>query len=972
MDGMDDRGQIVVIGATNRPDSIDPAFRRPGRFDREFRFELPNLDARRSIIDIHTRHWDPAPPADLKDYLAKATTGYAGADLGSLCAEATVAAIQRTYPQIYRSDKKLLIDPAQVKITAMDFVKVMDRIIPSTQREHVTAPEPIPKRLEPLLQESLDDISDKVQRIIPSKRKRMTALEEAEYDTGAFGFEQDEFLRAFENGRIFRPRLLIKAKRGMGQQHLTSALMHRLDSFYVRNLDIATLHSDPMMPPEAFLVAAFKEAKRNEPSVLVIPEVDVWYTSVTPTVVNTFSRLLKSLKPTDAILVLGTIEMEKDEEEPNPSMMKDIFGFSSKHEYQMVPPGKQARLKFFEPLRDLVEKRPTDFPDPELRKKRKLPQLPLAPIQPKVLKQKTKEETKAQRKADKSVINILRAHLRTILKDAMGPYKRFHHSIIPDRDIAYLLQESDPDYMVLDLPEDQRIALEHRRPYEVVLDKHGNRMLLQTETGKKFYNCNLSIIQERVVNGYYKRPKEFLWDLKTILKDHMQGDNIDNARKANDLYGGLSGEVLMLETREQILMERCEGVYKRELEREKEFEKAQLDLPTVIRGNVPLPAPDSTVLTENAPIQFGTYQGRPELPPPQTPTRPPYQLNPDAMTNGAANGTHEPAPVTAIADGTQPAAPYDLSTSGSRPQFPTGYTATPSNPTTATQQQRSQQSALEKMAPGTQADDYANDASTTNSAQKTVSQRTSGNGSVVAQPGTIRPSSNGTTSQNSSGNPYHLDWDDMMPPSDSQLPDTQSDSTSKRASTNNTFPDSLPASLGFPRTQSNGSQLQQSAVNSNHNTQGGPDPTDPAFIKPAVPQASTGVLGTIAATHAARYAANMAVPQLPPILTGASQALTNGTSKPTSPIEPETPHAPYTLDIKKLESTLEDIAQRTDGLTVEQLEMVDARCMAVIWENRGSWDRTEVADKILEAVEEVLEDVLWQEKVVELANREDK
>ena len=81
MDGMDGRGQVVVIGATNRPDSVDPALRRPGRFDREFYFPLPSREARRSILEIHTRSWQPPMPAELCEVLADATKGFGGADI---------------------------------------------------------------------------------------------------------------------------------------------------------------------------------------------------------------------------------------------------------------------------------------------------------------------------------------------------------------------------------------------------------------------------------------------------------------------------------------------------------------------------------------------------------------------------------------------------------------------------------------------------------------------------------------------------------------------------------------------------------------------------------------------------------------------------------------------------------------------------------------------------------------------------
>ena len=84
MDGMDGRGQVVVIGATNRPDAVDPALRRPGRFDREFYFPLPNLDARAKILSIQTRKWegwDTEQSKETVNKLAKLTKGYGGADL---------------------------------------------------------------------------------------------------------------------------------------------------------------------------------------------------------------------------------------------------------------------------------------------------------------------------------------------------------------------------------------------------------------------------------------------------------------------------------------------------------------------------------------------------------------------------------------------------------------------------------------------------------------------------------------------------------------------------------------------------------------------------------------------------------------------------------------------------------------------------------------------------------------------------
>ena len=181
MDGMDGRGQVIVIGATNRPDSVDPALRRPGRFDREFYFPLPNQEARRTIIDINTKGWEPPLVAEFKDQLAALTQGYGGADLRALCTEAALNAIQGTYPQIYKSNDKLVIDPTKIKVLAKDFMISVKKMIPSSERSAPSGATPLDRTVEPLLRETLAEISKLLDEVLPDK-KRLTALEEAEYD----------------------------------------------------------------------------------------------------------------------------------------------------------------------------------------------------------------------------------------------------------------------------------------------------------------------------------------------------------------------------------------------------------------------------------------------------------------------------------------------------------------------------------------------------------------------------------------------------------------------------------------------------------------------------------------------------------------------------------------------------------------------------------------------------------------------
>lgn len=125
MDGLDNRGQVIVIGATNRIDSIDPALRRPGRFDREFYFPLPTEPARKKIIHLATQDWKPTLSDQFGNELAAMTRGYNGADVKAMCTEAALCAIRRSVPEIYDSKEKLLVKPEDIKVSKLDFLSAM-------------------------------------------------------------------------------------------------------------------------------------------------------------------------------------------------------------------------------------------------------------------------------------------------------------------------------------------------------------------------------------------------------------------------------------------------------------------------------------------------------------------------------------------------------------------------------------------------------------------------------------------------------------------------------------------------------------------------------------------------------------------------------------------------------------------------------------------------------------------------------
>ena len=135
MDGLNDRGNVIVLGATNRPDSVDPALRRPGRFDREFEISVPNEDGRLEILHIHTRGMPIDSDIDLKE-LAMELHGYTGADIKSLCREAAMKSIRRYLPKIDLETEQIpskVLQSMQIKLG--DFYDAMHEVVPTAMRE---------------------------------------------------------------------------------------------------------------------------------------------------------------------------------------------------------------------------------------------------------------------------------------------------------------------------------------------------------------------------------------------------------------------------------------------------------------------------------------------------------------------------------------------------------------------------------------------------------------------------------------------------------------------------------------------------------------------------------------------------------------------------------------------------------------------------------------------------------------------
>ncbi|NXD77601.1 ATAD2 protein, partial [Halcyon senegalensis] len=374
MDGLDSRGEIVVIGATNRLDSIDPALRRPGRFDREFLFSLPNREARKEIFKIHTQDWIPKPLDTFLEELAEKCVGYCGADIKSLCTEAALSALRRRYPQIYRSSKKLRLDVASIKITAKDFDIAMQKIVPASQRAVASPGRALSSILKPLLENTLARILQAMKKVFPhaeiALRKdqqqdglnhglKNNAVDSDDESPSIFedktthkmpGTRKEKFLNfgrnAYSQPIACRPRFLLVGEPGYGQtSHLAPAIIHALEKFPVYTLELSILFVS-VASPEETCAQLLREAQRTAPSIIYIPQIHLWWESVGATLKATFATLLQNIPAFAPVLLLATSDVQHAD---LPKEIKELF-ISDNEVFNIQLPSNEERRLFFDDL----------------------------------------------------------------------------------------------------------------------------------------------------------------------------------------------------------------------------------------------------------------------------------------------------------------------------------------------------------------------------------------------------------------------------------------------------------------------------------------------------------------------------------------------------------------------------------------------------------------------------------------------
>ncbi|MFB6301499.1 MAG: AAA family ATPase, partial [Haloferacaceae archaeon] len=288
MDGLETRGQVIVIAATNRVDSVDPALRRPGRFDREIEIGVPDEGGRKEILQIHTRGMPLSDDVNL-DHLADETHGFVGADIESLTKEAAMKALRRYLPEIDLDEEDIppsLIDRMIVK--REDFGGALGEVEPSAMREVLVE---LPK----ITWDDVGGLADAKQQVKEAVEWPLSSPEK------------------FDRMGIEPPKgVLLYGPPGTGKTLMAKAVANETDANFI-SVRGPQLLSKWVGESEKAIRQTFRKARQVAPTVVFFDELDSLAPSrgnevgnnVSERVVNQLLTELDGLEEMEDVMVIG-------------------------------------------------------------------------------------------------------------------------------------------------------------------------------------------------------------------------------------------------------------------------------------------------------------------------------------------------------------------------------------------------------------------------------------------------------------------------------------------------------------------------------------------------------------------------------------------------------------------------------------------------------------------------------------------
>jgi hypothetical protein len=489
-------------------------------------------------------------------------------------------------------------------------------------------------------------------------------------------------------------------------------------------------------------------------------------------------------------------------------------------------------------------------------------------------------------------------------------YRKFRNPVIPQSSIQYLYDEKDPNYV--------RSNVAQFRPYELDTDKDGIPGFRETATGKFFYNLETTTIEERLSNGFYARPKDFVADIRSLTKDAKNSDDRDRALKAKELLANVEVDLAGIEANPA--MAECENVYQRQLQRAKEkADKAQKRAEryalTLVGSDIPVPGQNAATVESSDPVILGDPlpQGRP------TSLFTNYST-PTSLSNGHATGMSNGSSVPARhGEDIQMGGTDDSQHSPDSQKMPppisqwSQKSRVLSNVSGVHTQvsQFSQRSAFQSLPVDVSPDALLNDASTTTSGKKTSdpSNRSSyGTGTQVT---------NGKHELSSFFSPPQRETED------SQLLDTQQE---------------------YRTANSQQDMWLHSQAHALHNdTSGG---TSQATSQPAVPA--------------------FAPPARPPASDGDLQSTLQEASSSQISSQKD-----IILDEAFMSELLERFVTKSSGCSIEQLEQINRELMDTLWKLRGEYNRTKVGTELGIVFNDVIKDIEEMQRVLKASQEQE-
>ena len=326
MDGLQTRGQVIVIGATNIPDSLDPALRRPGRFDRELMFPAPDKDGRLEILQIHTRAMPLASDVDLQQ-LSTQTTGFVGADLASVCREAAMNAVRELIPHISWDTNELPYDLLMaLEVRMQHFTAALREIEPSAIRDIIIEVPDV----------GWDDVGG-------LESIKQTLIESVNWPL--------QHAALFAEAKVKPPRgILLSGKPGTGKTLLAKALAKESEANFL-SIKGPQLFSKWVGESEKGIRELFRKARQVAPAIIFLDEMDSIASrrggaggdsGVAERVISQLLTEIDGIQELDGVIVLGATN--------RPDLIDSALLRPGRFDFhlELPMPDEAARLKILE------------------------------------------------------------------------------------------------------------------------------------------------------------------------------------------------------------------------------------------------------------------------------------------------------------------------------------------------------------------------------------------------------------------------------------------------------------------------------------------------------------------------------------------------------------------------------------------------------------------------------------------------